>query len=144
MSLVRDVTVMMQQEVENAGLALDVRLPDDPVTLETDAGKVRQILLNLLSNAVKFTDEGGVTVRLDVDGEKARIAVGDSGIGIALADRDRIFDAFTQVDQSMTRQAGGSGLGLPVSRRLARLLGGELTLESRPSEGSTFTLELPA
>jgi signal transduction histidine kinase len=142
-SLVEDVAVLMEQEVEGAGLRFDVHLPGRPVEIETDAGKVRQILLNLISNAIKFTDEGAVEVRLETNGASARVIVRDTGIGIASEDRERIFDAFTQVDQSMTRQAGGSGLGLPVSRRLARLLGGDVSLESGPGQGSTFVLSLP-
>ncbi len=140
--LAHEVVTLMQPEVEGRGLALDVRLLDE-TRIETDPGKVRQILLNLLSNAVKFTPEGTITVGVESDEETVRVYVEDTGVGIAEADAERIFDVFTQVDQSMTRSVGGSGLGLAVSRRLARLLDGHLEVDSTPGQGSRFTLRLP-
>jgi signal transduction histidine kinase/putative methionine-R-sulfoxide reductase with GAF domain len=113
-----------------------------PVVVRSDETKVRQILLNLLSNAIKFTDEGGISVRVAQD-THARIQVRDTGRGIADADLERIFDPFYQVSQGTTRSEGGTGLGLTVSRRLARLLGGDLEVASQPGAGSTFTLRLP-
>ena len=121
-----------------------------------DADRVRQILVNLLSNAVKFTDPGGrVLLRSRVANEPPRgatlpgtgpwmaIEVEDSGIGIAAADQERVFDPFTQVDDAKTRRQGGTGIGLTISRKLARVMGGDLTLRSAPGEGSCFTLWLP-
>lgn len=145
--LTEGVTRVLEQEAERKGLDLVVRVPES-VSATTDPAKVRQILINLISNAIKFTETGSVTVSLEeaesVDGvREACVTVADTGPGIAAEDRERIFDVFTQVDQSMTRSAGGSGLGLAVSRRLARLLGGSLGLESEPGEGSTFTLRIP-
>ena len=142
--LAKDVLMLMEQEAESKGLELRTAIPDEPVHMESDAGKIRQILLNLLSNAIKFTDAGAVTLELDAEGEDVRITVSDTGVGIDPADRDRVFEAFTQVDQSMTRRAGGSGLGLPVSRRLANLLGGEIELlHSDARRGSAFRVRLP-
>ena len=112
--------------------------------LFTDAGKVRQILLNLLSNAVKFADQGEIGVRARVNDGSAEISITDTGIGIAAENLERIFEPFWQVEQSSTRRAGGTGLGLSVSRSLARLLGGEVTVGSKFGEGSTFTVTIPA
>jgi signal transduction histidine kinase len=126
-------------------------LPPLPQVL-TDADRVRQILINLLSNAVKFTDAGGVTVTVErVDGGEGaappeaegwvEVRVADTGPGIAAENQERIFHEFEQIIGATAR--GGTGLGLPISRKLARLLGGDLTVRSRVGHGSTFTLRLP-
>jgi PAS domain S-box-containing protein len=110
----------------------------------TDATKVRQIVLNLVSNAVKFTRDGQVRVRAEARADaRWAVVVQDTGIGIDPVDQGLIFEAFRQVDASTTRQAGGTGLGLAIARKLARLMGGDVTVESRPGAGATFTLELP-
>ncbi len=118
-----------------------------PAFFNSDHQRIFQIVRNLLSNALKFTSEGGIGIRLfGVDaGADARIgvAVKDTGIGIPEDKQEVIFDAFRQVDGSTSRRFGGTGLGLSISRSLAQLLGGEIRLESRPGEGSTFTLLLP-
>ncbi|MFW5952142.1 MAG: sensor histidine kinase, partial [Gemmatimonadota bacterium] len=142
-SLTVEAAGLVRPEAEARGLDLQLDVPEGPVRVETDPAKVRQIVEHLLSNAIKFTREGRVTASLHALQEQVRIGVRDTGIGIDPADRERVFEEFTQVDQSMTRSAGGSGLGLAVSRRLARLLGGELELESETGSGSTFTLRLP-
>jgi PAS domain S-box-containing protein len=121
-----------------------------------DPDRVRQVAINLLSNAVKFTPAGGtVAVRCDVGaqppedaglgvGTWARLEVEDTGIGIAPEQLARIFEPFTQVDDSHTREQGGTGLGLAISRRFARVMGGDVTVRSRPGAGSVFTLWIPA
>ena len=131
------------------GLALEVEVePDVPDLISTDPLRLRQILVNLLSNAVKFTNEGSVTVRVSqqvTDAAAAMLAISVTGTGIGM-DQDvmaRLFMPFTQGDASTTRIYGGTGLGLSISRRLARLLGGDLTIASEPGKGSTFTLRLP-
>ncbi|MFN2563981.1 MAG: sensor histidine kinase [Gemmatimonadaceae bacterium] len=126
-------------------LRLDVRRPSPTLTIETDAGKLRQILLNLLTNAVKFTDEGSVVLSAEEEDGDSAVAfrVTDTGIGIAREHQDRIFESFWQIEQTTTRRVGGAGLGLNVARQLARLLGGDVTVESAPGEGSTFTVRLP-
>jgi len=124
---------------------LVIEEPQGVPTLYGDEGKVAQILRNLLSNALKFTEHGEVRLRagLDASGTRVVIAVSDTGIGIAAADQARIFEEFGQLEHAVQRRVKGTGLGLALSRRLAELLGGDLSVESVPGEGSTFTLRLP-
>jgi signal transduction histidine kinase/PAS domain-containing protein len=124
-------------------LELRVDAPTEPVTLETDVGKVRHILLNLLSNAVKFTDHGAVVLTARTENGDVLFEVRDSGIGIPPQHQERIFDPFWQVENKASRRVAGTGIGLSVARRLARLLGGDITVTSRPGEGSTFTARVP-
>ncbi|HEY0018049.1 MAG TPA: hybrid sensor histidine kinase/response regulator [Longimicrobium sp.] len=139
-ALLREIAATVELQARERGLALELRLDDD-VTVVTDPGRVRQIVLNLLSNAVKFTDEGAVRVVLSSFGRWAEVRVEDTGGGIDAADQERVFQEFEQAPSAAGR--GGTGLGLPISRRLAGLLGGSLALRSTPGEGSTFTLRLP-
>ncbi|MBL8383086.1 MAG: HAMP domain-containing protein [Burkholderiales bacterium] len=125
------------------GLELAAVYPDGLPAFEGDARRVRQILINLLGNAVKFTDAGQVRLEVSADARQVRFAVVDTGPGIAQEDLGRLFREFTQLDASSTRKYGGSGLGLALSRRMARLMGGEVSVASRVGTGSTFVLELP-
>ncbi|HEY3134214.1 MAG TPA: CHASE3 domain-containing protein [Gemmatimonadaceae bacterium] len=122
---------------------LEVRDEATDATLVTDGGKVRQILLNLLSNAIKFSDDGDIFVRSHREPHSVIISVIDPGIGIAPEHHESIFNPFWQVEQRSTRRVGGSGLGLSVSRSLARLLGGDVRVQSAAGTGSTFSLVLP-
>jgi signal transduction histidine kinase len=116
-----------------------------PAHALADPDKLEQVLLNLISNAIKFTGTGGrVELECQSGGGMVRIVVRDTGVGIAPDRLADIFDPFVQVDPDLTRQRQGAGLGLAISRELARAMGGEITVESRPGEGSTFTLTLPA
>ena len=142
-SLARDVGELFEPQALRKGLTLSVSAPRDSVPLRTDATKLRQILINLLGNAMKFTDAGEVTLEVRVADGNVLFRIRDTGPGIDTADLGRIFDPFTQVDQSLRRSKGGTGLGLPVSRRLAHLLGGELAVESVAGRGTTFTLTVP-
>jgi len=144
-SLVEEVSAMMELEARRKGLDLALHCPPSDVTIVTDAGKLRQALLNLVGNAVKFTDRGGVSVlaRVDADGETILFTVQDTGLGIAPDHLAKVFDAFWQVDQAATRRAGGTGLGLHVTRRIVRLLGGDVLVESTFGVGSAFTITLP-
>jgi signal transduction histidine kinase len=130
-----------------AGKSLDFALDLDQRTppIRTDEARLRQVVGNLLSNAVKFTEAGSVTLRAGPlhDGSAAFIEVIDTGVGIDEADRERIFEEFTQVDQSATREHGGAGLGLAISRKLVRVMGGTLQFSSRAGHGTTFRVELP-
>ena len=118
-------------------------VPPLPI-MQTDESKVAQILRNFISNALKFTERGEVRVSArEAEGDTIRFAVADSGIGIAEADFERIFEEFAQIENPMQRRVKGTGLGLPLSRRLARLLGGDVMVESVVGRGSVFTLVLP-
>jgi signal transduction histidine kinase len=126
------------------GLSVSCEAPE-PVLVQSDRRRVLQVVLNLLSNAVKFTTEGSVGVRLSVDvaAGEARLAVWDTGIGIAPEDRPNLFRAFVQLEGGLSRRYGGTGLGLALSRALADLLRGRIELSSERGQGSCFTLTLP-
>ena len=120
-----------------------VKSPGLPAAIDTDAQRLSQILKNLLSNAIKFTERGTVTIELAPRGDDIEFAVRDTGIGIAAEHQQIIFEPFRQADGTTNRKFGGTGLGLSISRELARLLGGQITVDSKPGEGSVFRLQLP-
>jgi len=126
-------------------IKVKLTVDDDIPVLSTDAGKVQQILYNFLSNAVKFTPKRGrVEIRATMLDEKTvRIAVTDTGRGIAEPDKEKIFEKFRQADGSITRESTGSGLGLAISKDLAAMLAGSIGMESEPEKGSTFWLDIP-
>ena len=134
---------MMRPLVTPESVEIVFEAPDEPIALETDEGKVSQILRNLLSNALKFTAEGEVRVSALQDGDDVVFTVADTGIGIAEQDLERIFEEFIQLDSPLQRRVKGTGLGLALSRRLAGILGGTLTVTSALGKGTTFTLRLP-
>ena len=140
--IIDQAVAVVRPSFEQASVTLDL-VDQEDILLTTDADRVRQILINLLTNALKFTPEGSVTLSAERCNEHVRIAVIDTGVGIARDHLEKVFEAFWQADQSDTRRFGGSGLGLAVSRRLARQLGGELRVESELGLGSQFVLELP-
>jgi signal transduction histidine kinase len=135
---------MFRPLATNEQVALTFEDPDEPIVLITDAQRVAQVLRNFVSNALKFTSEGEVraTARL-AEGDAVRLEVADTGVGIAPEDQKRIFDDYVQVDGPIQKRVRGTGLGLPLTRKLARLLGGAIELESRPGEGSRFSLVIP-
>jgi len=135
-------TLEPQAREKRVGFAARVE-PTAPATIETDGQRLQQILKNLLSNALKFTEAGEVSLTVRGVGDRIEFAVRDTGIGIAPEQHEAVFEAFRQADGTTNRRFGGTGLGLSISRNLARLLGGDLTLESHLGEGSTFTLSLP-
>ena len=134
-------------EVDSLSTAKDVRLVADvgeaPIEAVTDAKRVRQILLNLLSNAIKFTDRGEVVLSVRATATEIRLAVRDTGIGIPAHAIKELFQEFHQLEAGDGRRYDGTGVGLALSRRLARALGGEIDVRSGEGEGSTFTLVLP-
>ncbi len=144
-ALAREAAETIEPQAHAAGLDFRVEGLEGSRWIVTDGGKIRQILMNLLGNAVKFTASGRVELELaeEADGGCA-FHVRDTGPGIAARDQELIFEPFRQLDQSSTRQNGGTGLGLTVSRQLARLLGGDVTVASAPGIGSRFTLRIPA
>ncbi len=146
--LVRDVVETVEPMAERNGNRLVVEGADSAGLLVADLTRVRQILLNLLGNAVKFTHDGQVTLRIRREqgsaGDRVVFSVTDTGIGMTAEQISRLFRAFEQADPQVTRRFGGSGLGLVITRRLARMMGGDVAVASRPGEGSTFSVDLPA
>jgi signal transduction histidine kinase len=134
--LIEDKPIELKEEIE----------PDLP-QVYVDRNRIRQVALNLLSNAAKFTDSGSITMRIRRltrdDREFVCFSVKDTGIGIAPEDKDKVFEAFRQIDSSVGRRAEGTGLGMPISRRLVELHGGELWFESQLDRGSTFYFTIP-
>lgn len=141
--LLRRAEVIIRPLAMEKQLDLEVEGPSEDIEIETDPEKLLQVLLNLLSNAVKFTERGSIRMRTTVRGDQVEVVVGDTGIGVAPRDHDRIFEPFWQVDRPTTRRAGGTGLGLTISKRLVELLGGQIRVESEPGEGSLFTVTVP-
>jgi signal transduction histidine kinase/CheY-like chemotaxis protein/ligand-binding sensor domain-containing protein len=155
--LVNEVAATVQPLVAKNGNKLEVHCPSDIGCTRADLTKVRQVLFNLLSNASKFTEKG--TIRLSVTREALprgsssvvmdheppiTFQVSDSGIGMTPEQMAKLFEAFSQADATTTRKYGGTGLGLAISRKFCRLMGGDITVQSEPGRGSTFTVTLPA
>ena len=146
--LLEDVITTIRPLIEKNGNVLQVEVGDLGV-MYADKTKVRQALFNLLSNASKFTSQGTVTLRagreyLGEDGDWLQFEVIDTGIGMTPAQMESIFTPFIQADASTTRKYGGTGLGLVISRRFCNMMGGDITVESKPGEGSAFSIYLPA
>jgi GAF domain-containing protein/CheY-like chemotaxis protein len=147
-SLVRDVAAVLEPLALKNANRLEVECAPDIGAMRADLTKLRQTLFNLLSNACKFTERGVVSVAVTreptADGDSILFAVSDTGIGMTPEQMARLFEEFGQVDASTTRRYGGTGLGLALSRRLCRMMGGDITVASEPGHGSTFTIRLPA
>jgi signal transduction histidine kinase len=144
--LLRAAAADVEPLAAERGLTLTVVAPNPPIIIVTDVAKLTQIVLNLMSNAVKYTERGEVRVSVDqVSGVNGalRLIVKDTGIGIQPEHRGHIFEPFWQADQRLTRRVGGTGLGLTIVHRLTALLGGDISVESTPGKGSTFTVRLP-
>jgi signal transduction histidine kinase len=144
--LIDEVIGTARQLAEQNKNRLVVEAPDNLGALTVDPMRLRQILLNLLSNACKFTKQGEVKLRVKkvVDGRNwIEIAAADTGIGMTPEQQAKLFEEFTQADSSTARQYGGTGLGLAITRKLARMMGGDVTVASEPGKGSVFTVRLP-
>jgi signal transduction histidine kinase/DNA-binding response OmpR family regulator len=146
-TFVHDVIPTAQPLIDRNKNQLKVDCSENFGQMRADATKLRQILLNLLSNASKFTDEGVVHLRVARDGSGPRemvvMEIQDSGIGMNGEQLGRLFQVFSQADKSTSAKYGGTGLGLAISRQFARLMGGDITVASKPGEGSTFTVRIP-
>ena len=144
--LLEEVRALIVPLAEKNGNTLELRLADDLGTIRTDRTKLKQSLLNVLSNGSKFTENGRLTLvseRFETDQPMIRFAISDTGIGMTEEQLGRLFQAFSQADSSTSKKYGGTGLGLAISRQFCQLLGGDITVASRPNEGSTFTITLP-
>lgn len=137
------VAGVMRPQVEAKTLSLVVRAGPPGLTVRADPERLQQILINLLTNAIKFTERGTLSLAAAPDAATVRLTVRDTGIGIPTEKLPAVFDRFVQVDPSLTRRAGGMGLGLAIARDLARAMDGDLTASSAVGEGSVFTLVLP-
>jgi PAS domain S-box-containing protein len=142
-SLFAEVRALIEPLTQTQGLSFVVRALDVPMEIESNARRLRQILMNLIGNAVKFTPAGEVALAAERVEGAVLIHVSDTGAGIDPADIERVFEPFYQVDRTVTRGMGGTGLGLSVTRKLCRLLGGDVTVRSEVGRGSTFTVRLP-
>jgi signal transduction histidine kinase len=141
--VVEAVRASLRSLAAEKGLGLRVSAPDDLPPARGDAKRLSQCLMNLVGNAVKFTHEGEVVVSVALDGTMLVYSVADTGIGIPKDQIDRVFDQFRQVDATITREYGGTGLGLTITRRIVELHGGRIWVESEPGKGSTFSFAVP-
>ena len=148
--IVQETLTLLSPQAREKTIALRYALQEGlPGLIWGDPGRMRQIILNLMSNAVKFTESGDVTLRIEAlaareDGERLlRLCVEDTGIGIPPDKLDGIFDKFTQADSSVTRRYGGTGLGLAITQQLVSMMGGEITVQSQPGQGSVFSFVIP-
>ena len=144
-AMVQDVASTVASLMEKKDNRLNIQLGGGLGTMHSDVTRIRQVLLNLLSNAAKFTEQGAVTLTVDREPDGwVRFAVTDTGIGMTQEQLAKLFQRFQQADASTTRQFGGTGLGLALTKAFATLLGGDVTVTSQPGQGSTFMVRLPA
>jgi signal transduction histidine kinase/CheY-like chemotaxis protein/HPt (histidine-containing phosphotransfer) domain-containing protein len=147
-NLINGVEMLFAPKAAEKKITLTSTVAEDvPPMLYGDPARLRQVLINLVGNAIKFTDKGSVTFTIEMEGKKddeafIRITVSDTGIGISQQQQSQLFQPFQQCDGSITRNYGGTGLGLVIAQRLIALMGGEISLSSKPGEGSTFTTRL--
>jgi signal transduction histidine kinase len=139
---IETIAATVEKMLEDKPVKLNVEIESNLPLLTCDKRRMRQIFYNLISNAIKFTDEGSITIKARRNGNELLFAVVDTGPGIALEDQDIIFDPFVQTETGI-KHAGGTGLGLPISKQLAKAHNGRLWVESKPGEGSSFFLAVP-
>jgi signal transduction histidine kinase len=142
-AVIGEVTALVMPLAQKKGLALTARVSPDIGDVVSDRRRLEQILINLLNNAIKFTDAGFVQIIAEKRDGVVSVRVVDSGIGIKQEDLQSLFQPFRQIDTGLTREYEGTGLGLAICRRLAKLLGGEISVVNERSKGSEFTLTIP-
>jgi len=138
-----DAAALVEPMASAKNIHFFVHLLEEDQAIQTDGTKFRQMLVNLLSNGIKFTDKGEVRVECSVANDALEVRIADTGVGIAAENIEDVFEPFWQAEQTATRRTSGTGLGLSVTRKLARLLGGDVTVASRIGTGTTFVLALP-
>ena len=145
--MIREIESTMLPVVQKNDNTLTVEMPEDIGVMQSDLTKIRQTLFNLIGNAAKFTKAGQIKLVVGSHTKSRRqfmtFAISDTGIGMKPDQLARLFEPFTQADESTTRKYGGTGLGLAISRRFCRMLGGDIEAQSKLRKGSTFTVTLP-
>ena len=142
-AILREVAETTRILIGSKPVDVEVVVHENPVFITSDSVKVRQILTNLASNAAKFTERGRIVIALSTENERLRISVSDTGIGIKEDDLNKLFTAFSQLEDAKTKRHGGTGLGLAITRSLLDLLGGSISVSSKFGEGTTFEVYLP-
>ena len=146
--MVQDVATSMQTPVEKNSNVLEIDCPNSVGSIHADTTKIKQCLFNLIDNASKFTEQGTISLtvsRVTEDGQEwVNFAVADTGIGMTYEQMGRLFEPFAQAEASATREFGGTGVGLAITRRFCEMMGGTVLVESVEGKGSTFTMKLPA
>lgn len=141
---VNEIAASLQPQAQGRQVSLSVDLPEAPVLIPMDPDRIGQVLLNLVGNAIKFTPEGGrLGIRVMAEADAIRVEVWDTGIGISTGDQARLFERFFQVHSSLTREQGGTGLGLPISKSLVEAHGGRIGVQSAAGQGAIFWFTLP-
>ena len=139
--LVDDLVNEYSLKAHSKALSLEGCAPD--VYVEVDPIRVRQVFTNILDNALKFTEQGGVTISVDDRGPKVKVSISDTGVGIPQDRLADVFDKFSQVDSSAARKAGGTGLGMAITKQIVQLHGGDISVASQVGEGTVVTFTLP-
>jgi signal transduction histidine kinase len=139
----RQIEATAKPLVEKNGNKFVIEKPDTIEDLTNDQTKLRQILFNMLSNAAKFTKKGTVTLAISKDKSDIKFAVRDTGIGMNEEQLGKVFEEFTQADTSTSKDYGGTGLGLPISKKMTEMMGGKMDVDSKEGEGTTFSITIP-